>query len=228
MTELMIRHCHKSNGHVGCQHVLAVLRTKYWILHGHSAVKKTIGRCIVCKRQHSPSLTQQMAPLIQEQTTPDKPPFTFVKVDYFGPLMVKSGRSCLNRYGCLFSCLTTRAVHLEVAHSLTTDSFMAAYQRFTSRRGHPEKVFSDNGTNLVSGDKELKRSIEEWNQSKIGRYLVQQNAEWHFSPPYACSMGGAWERMIRSTRTILKALAQEQLLNDKRLLTLIADRKNNQ
>lgn len=47
-------------------------------------------------------------------------------------------------------------MHLEVTHSLTTDSFIAAFQRFTSRRGVPEKVYSDNGTNLVSGDHELR------------------------------------------------------------------------
>lgn len=223
VTELIIRYYHENNGHVGRQHVLAEIRAKYWILRGPSAVKKTIGRCIACRRQHNPPLTQQMAPLIQEQTTPDKPPFTYVGIDYFGPLMVKSGRSCVKRYGCLFSCLTTRAVHIEIAHSLTTDSFISAYQRFTSRRGHPEKLFSDNGTNLVSGDKELKKSLEEWNQSKIGRYLVQRNIDWHFNPPYASNMGGAWERMIRSTRTILKALAKEQLLTDERLLTLIAE-----
>ncbi len=93
VTEMIIRHCHKSNGHVGRHHVLAELRAKYWILRGPSAVKKTIGRCIACRRQHSPALTQQMAPLIKEQTTPDKPPFTFAGVDYFGPLMVKFGRS---------------------------------------------------------------------------------------------------------------------------------------
>ena len=223
VTELIIRHCHDSNGHVGRQHVLSEIRAKYWILRGPSAVKKTVGKCIACKRQHGSLLTQQMAPLTQEQTTPDKPPFTFVGVDYFGPLIVKLGRSSVKRYGCLFSCLTTRAVHIEVAHSLTTDSFISAYQRFTSRRGYPEKMFSDNGTNLVSGDKELRRSIEEWNQSKIGRYLLQHNVEWKFNPPYASNMGGAWERMIRSTRTILKALANEQLLTDEKLLTLIAE-----
>ncbi|XP_052250735.1 uncharacterized protein LOC127857971 [Dreissena polymorpha] len=164
-----------------------------------------------------------MAPLTQEQTTPDKPPFTFVDVDYFGPLMVKQRRSSVKRYGCLFSCLTTRSVYTEIAHSLTTNSFLAVYQRFTSRRGYPENLFSDNGTNLVSGDKELRKSIEEWNQSKIGRYLLQNNVEWKFNPPYGSNMGGAWERMIRSTRTILKSLANKQLLTDEKFLTLIAE-----
>ena len=163
-----------------------------------------------------------MAPLLEEQTTPDKPPFTYVGIDYFGPLIVRSGRCNLKRYGCLFTCLTSRAVHLEVAHSLTTDSFFAAFQRFISRRGVPEKVYSDNGTNLVSGDSCLRKSIEQWNQLKIGRIMLQNEIDWHFNPPTSKHMGGAWERLIRSTREILRALAKEQLLTDEQLLTFMA------
>ncbi|XP_053389144.1 uncharacterized protein LOC128552150 [Mercenaria mercenaria] len=156
VTTLIVRHYHNINNHVGTQQVLAATREKYWIIHGSSSVKKTIGNCFICRRQHSPLLTQQIAPLVSEQTTPDKPPFTYIGVDNFGPLLVKSGRSHSKRYGCLFTCLATRAVHIEIAYSLTTDSFIAAFQRFTSRRGTPEKVFSDNGSNLVSIDRELK------------------------------------------------------------------------
>ncbi|XP_053388307.1 uncharacterized protein LOC128551468 [Mercenaria mercenaria] len=223
VTTLIVRHYHSINGHVGTQQVLAATREKYWILHGSSSVKKTIGNCFICRRQHSPLLTQQMAPLASEQTTPDKPPFTYTGVHYFGPLLVKSGRSLTKRYGCLFTCLATRAVHIEIAYSLTTDSFITAFQRFTSRRGIPEKVFSDNGSNLVSGDRELKQSIQEWNQSKIGQYMVQHEIEWHFNPPYASQRGGAWERLIRSTRSILKAIAGEQLLTEEKLVTEMAE-----
>ena len=70
--------------------------------------------------------------------SPDKPPFSFVGIDNFGPIIVKAGRTHLKRYGCLFTCLTTRAVHLEIAHSLTADSFIAAFKRFSCRRGAPE------------------------------------------------------------------------------------------
>ncbi|XP_060551983.1 uncharacterized protein LOC132713411 [Ruditapes philippinarum] len=150
VTRMIIRHIHENNGHAGKQHVLAASREKYWILQGPSAVKNIVKNCIICRRQHTPLMTQQMAPLLPEQTTPDEPPFTNVGIDYFGPLIVKAERTHVKRYGCLFTCLATRAVHLEVTHTLTTDSFTAAFQRFTARRGY-QKVFSDNGTNLVSG-----------------------------------------------------------------------------
>jgi len=164
-----------------------------------------------------------MGSLLPEQTTPENPPLTIVGVDFFGPLNVKHGRSHLKRYGCLFTCLTTRAIHIEVAHSLTTNSFVAAFQRFTSRRGIPNKVFSDNGTNIISGDRELREAFTEWNQSTINEYMLQHHIEWQFNPPYASHRGGVWDRLIRSTRSILKATAQEQLLTDEKLLTLMGE-----
>lgn len=132
----------------------------------------------MCKRQHASLCTQQMVPLLEEQMSPDKPPFSFVGKDYFGPLIVKAGRTHLKRYGCLFTCLTTRAVHVEVSHSLTADSFIPAFQCFSGRRGAPEKVSSDNGTNLVKGDRELRKSIQEWNKSTIEKHTTQKEIEW--------------------------------------------------
>ncbi|CAG2227643.1 unnamed protein product [Mytilus edulis] len=185
VTTLIIRYYHETTGHVGKQQVLAASREKYWILKGSSAVKTVIDRCVPCKRQHGPFCKQQMAPLLEEQMTADKPPFTFVGVDYFGPLNVKLGRSVVKRYGCLFTCLTTRAVHIEIAHSLNTDSFISAFQRFTSRRGIPEKVYSDNGTNFVGGEIELRKNIEQWNKATISNYMLHKDIIWTFNPPYA-------------------------------------------
>ena len=190
VTTLIIRFLHEINGHVGIQLVLAATRERYWIVKGHSAVKKVLKGCIMCKRQHAPLCTQHMAPFLEEQMSPDKHPFSFVGIDYFGPLIVKAGRTHLNRYGCLFTCLTTRAVHLEVAHSLTADSFIAAFQPFSARRGVPEKVYSDNGTNLVKGDKDLRKSIQQLNISMIEQHMIQQEIEWHFNPPCASHMMG--------------------------------------
>ena len=111
----------------------------------------------------------------------------------------------------------------KVAHSLTTDSFISAFQRFTSRRGIPEKVYSDNGTNLVSGESELRKYIDQWNKTKISSYMSHKDINWTFNPPNASHRGGVWERMIRTTRKILRALANEQLLTDEQLLTFMAE-----
>ena len=104
---------------------------------------------------------QIMGELPMVRVSPDRPPFTFVGVDYFGPLYVKQGRSHVKRYGCIFTCLVVRAVHVEIAHSLNKDSSINALRRFISRKGKPEKILSDNGTNFVGGERELRESLSE-------------------------------------------------------------------
>ena len=87
---------------------------------------------------------------------PDKPPFTYVGVDFFGPLFVKQGRSRVKRYGCLFTCLVIQAIHIEIAHSLDVSSFIDALRRFIAHRGRPEEIRSDRGTNFIGAERELK------------------------------------------------------------------------
>ena len=150
-----------------------------------------------------------MSSLPSDRLTPDKPPFPFVGVDYFGPFEVKQGRSRVNRYGCLFTCLTTRAVHIEMAHSLDTDSMANALRRFISIRRCPGQIRSDRGTNFTRADKEPKETIEEWNQQKIDHVCGQKGIQWIFNPSAASDMGGVWERMIRSVSHILRAILIE-------------------
>ena len=96
----------------------------------------------------------------KKRPTPNKPPFYFTEVDYFGPLIVRKVRSDAKRCGFFFTCFSTSAVHLEVAHCLTAGSFIAALSRFTSIRGKPSCIFNGNGTVFGGAEKEL--SIEEW------------------------------------------------------------------
>ena len=153
---------------MGQESVLSFLRETVWIVKGRSAVRRVLGRCMTCQRQRNACPGEQfMADLPAVRVAPEKPPFTFVGVDYFGPLEVKQGRSRVKRYGCLFTCLTTRAVHIEIAHSLDTDSMINALRRFISVRGYPEQIRSDQGSNFTKADKELKEAIEEWSQHKM-------------------------------------------------------------
>ena len=120
-------------------------------------MKRVLRECVLCKRLKGKPGVQQMADLPSERVTPDNPPFSFVSVDCFGPFVVKRGRSQLKRYGCLFTCLTMRAIHTEKLDSVEADSFINAYMRFCARRSVPEKVRSDNGTNFVGGKRNCVR-----------------------------------------------------------------------
>jgi len=138
--DLIIRHEHEANAHVGKEHVLSLLRQKYWPINGRSAVKRVLSSCVTCGRIAARRGEQQMADLPSDRITAEKPPFTFVGVDLFGPFMVKQGRSAVKRYGCLFTCLVVRAVHIEIVCLLQSDSFLNALQRFISRRGKPVQI----------------------------------------------------------------------------------------
>ena len=152
---------HESVGHLGQEYVLASLLQNYWIVKGRAAVRKVLGDCLTCRKQNAPRGQQMMADLPQERLIPGEPPFSYVGIDFFGPLHVKQGRSTVRHYGCLFLCLTVRATHIEVAESLETDSFMNALRRSISRRGSPKVIRSDNGTNLCGGERELREAPEE-------------------------------------------------------------------
>ena len=114
-------------------------------------MRRVISGCFLCKKVSAVCGKQLMSDLPKERLISEEPPFTHVGVDYFGPLYVRQGRSNMKRYGCLFTCLAVRAVHIEVLHSLDTDGFINALQRFVSLRACPSSIFSDNGTNFRAG-----------------------------------------------------------------------------
>lgn len=114
-----------------------------------------------------------MADLPECRLLLDDPPFTTVGMDYFGPFLVRKEGAQVERYGVIFTCLAVRAVLLEVASSLDTDSCLNAIKRFVARRGQV-KMYSDNNTNLRAADIELKHALQQWNSSQITRNLQQK------------------------------------------------------
>mgnify|MGYP002260046751 FL=1 len=135
---------------------------------------------------------------------------------------MRCGRSLLKRYRVIFTCLAIRAVHIEVAHSIDTDSFLLALRRLIARRGQVKQIRSDHGTNFTSSEKELRVSINAWNKEKICENMLQQNIEWSFNPPLGSHYGGVWEHCIRTTRKIVQALLWKQI-NDESLTTFLSE-----
>ena len=222
ITDLVIHHYHQI-GHVGVSQVLAAIRKKFLILKGGSAVRRVVNKCIQCRRWNAKPEAQIMAPLPAARVTPGGAPFTAVGIDYFGPIPVKLKRSRVKRYGCIFTCLAMRAVHIEVSQDLSTDSFLMAFSRFVSRRGAPIEVYSDNGSNFKGAESEVKKALEMWNQSRVTESLRKRGIQWYFISPQASHRGGVWERMIRSARKILRALLGNQIVNDETLVTVMAE-----
>ena len=124
-------------------------------------MRRLISGCFLCKKPGAVRGEQLMGDLPKERLMSEEPPFTHVGVDYFGPLYVRQGRSNVKRYGCLFTCLAVRTVHIEVVHSLDTDGFINALQRFVSLRVCATTIFSCNCTNFRVGEKELRETLSE-------------------------------------------------------------------
>ena len=224
VTRLIVRHVHEVARHAGREHILALTRERYWILRARPVIRQVLQRCVTCKRLQGSLETQKMADLPDDRLTPNKPPFTYVGVDCFGPFLVKRGRGREKRYGCLFTCLTTRAIHIEKLSSLDTDAFINGLVRFCARRGKPEKIRSDNATNFVGSQRELVEAIAKWNESnKFKNHLLLNGISWEFNPPSASHQGGVWERQIRSVRKTLNAVLKNQVLDDERLETVFCE-----
>ncbi|XP_059096820.1 uncharacterized protein LOC131891309 [Tigriopus californicus] len=156
------------------------------------------------------------------------PPFTFVGVDFFGPLAIRNKRKDEKRYGAVFSCLSSRAVHIEVAQSMDTSSFIGCLRRMIARRGPVKLLRSDNGLNFVGAEREMLDALNEMDKEKVRVYLNDRGSDfqgWKRNPPVASNFGGVWERQIRTIRAILSSLLIDHghCLNDETFRTLICE-----
>lgn len=228
VTNLVIDHFHEESGHSGRGMTLnAIRQAGFWIIGARAAVTKVVMKCVTCSKLRGSTCEQKMADLPEDRLEA-APPFTYSAVDYFGPFYIKDRRSELKRWGVLFTCLASRAIHIETASSMTTDSFINAYRRFVCRRGPVRELRSDRGSNFIGGKNELDAALEEMDSSKISRELLESNCafvRFKMNVPHASHMGGFWERMIRTVRYTLSALlvknAQQQ--NDELLRTLMTE-----
>ena len=227
ITSIIIWHAHVNDGHFKTERLVHHLLKRYWILSARRIVKHQVNKCIPCKRRDAKVMSTIMAPLPEHRLTPFKPAFSHIGIDHFGHLTVKMegrGSRQQKRWICLFTCLVTRAVHLEVAHSMNVDDFLLCFSKFVSIRGRPVVVYSDNGLNLQAGEKELKIADEEWNVEKdIQAYAAHRDIEWHFSPPHGPHFGGVWERMVQSSKRAMKIVLENRLITDKVLSVVVAE-----
>ena len=222
VTRMVISEQHCRLLHAGVEHTLNELRGRFWIPRGRSEVKKTLHGCAVCRNRRAVPQPPMMADMPPERFDTSRP-FSTVGIDYLGPLTVRKFRKTEKRYVLLVTCLATRAVHLEVAHSLDTDSFIMALRRFMARRGKPSKIISDNGTNFVGGERELREAIKDLNQERIVNELSKSHIDWQFLPPAASHMGGAWERLVSSVKRALKVVLGMQIVSDEVLTSTLCE-----
>ncbi|XP_018406879.1 PREDICTED: uncharacterized protein LOC108782971 [Cyphomyrmex costatus] len=225
LTDLIIRDQHLNHFHMGPQLLLTTLRETYWIIHAKSAIKRVLRTCLLCFRLRPRSMTQRMGDLPESRVTPSRA-FCHAGVDYAGPFNIKISRNKSGKaYLCLFVCMATKAIHLELVSDLSTEGFLNALKRFISRRGKCDSILSDNGRNFV-GASNILRQLGQFlshsdHQATIVNYASDLGISWKFIPPHSPHMGGLWEANVKAVKTHLKTVINDTPLSFEEFYTVL-------
>jgi hypothetical protein len=222
LTTLVVRRAHDRVGHDGMKETLTEVRRKFWIIRGRSSVKSIIHRCVLCRRFEGVPFRAPPPPPLPKFRVTEEPPFTYTGVDFAGPLYIRSfGLTQDNKaWICLFTCLVTRAVHLDITTDMSTETFLRCLKRFAARRGLPHKFLSDNGKTFKAAAKFLKTVFRD---EAVVNYLSRQGIEWTFNIEKAPWWGGAFERMVQSTKRCLRKMVGRSRLTLDELHTAVVE-----
>ncbi|XP_061923831.1 uncharacterized protein LOC133663402 isoform X2 [Entelurus aequoreus] len=212
ITTLLVRHHHEKVNHQGRHFTEAAVRESgLWIVGAKRCIGKVINKCVTCKKLRGKFEEQIMSDLPVDRLQLE-PPFSYVGLDIFGPWEVftrrtRGGQANSKRWAVLFTCLCTRAVHIEVVEEMSSSSFINALRRFFALRGPAKQLRSDCGTNFIGAHKDITTSVPD--ENKVQQYLQEHKCTWVFNPPHSSHMGGVWERMIGLARRILDNMLRQ-------------------
>ena len=228
VTKLLIHLEHLRLLHAGPTLLASSLSTRFHIIGGRKIIRSITRGCIICRRDSARPRPQMLGQLPVERITPS-PVFNKVGVDYAGPINVKHGYvrkpTVVKAYICVFVCLSTKAVHLELVSDLTTDAFMGTLRRFIAHQGKPSLIWSDNGTNFVGASRELRELAlflsEQKAQGDISDFCSSQCVTWSFIPERSPHFGGLWEAAVKSLKTHLRRVTANVTFTFEELTTIL-------
>ena len=229
ISRLILECIHNSLFHLGQLRVVAESRKKYWILGARKLAKRIGYDCVTCRRWRNKSCNQLMSNLPECRIIPGGSPFQYCCIDYFGPMLIKYGRRARTKaYGIIFTCLTTRAIYIDLATDISTDKFLLAFRRFISNFGQPEKVISDNGSNFIGAKREITNLINRWKSGdeeaqKLNNICTQYTIQWTFSTPLAPHHNGVVESMVKSVKSSINKVVKESVLSEEEYRTVFAE-----
>ena len=227
ITSFIIRYYHEKAAHAGRPRTINKLRSqRYWIIDCTSPLKSMISKCVDCRWFRGNVCLQEMDDLPSDRLIHD-PPFTYCGIDMFGPFLVKDGRKQRKYYSAMFTCMSSRAVHIETTNSVSTDSFILALRRLISSRWNVRMNHTDNGTNFAGANIKLSKAFNEINHTKISNFLMKLGdwITWRRNLTVANNVGGVWDRQIHLSWSILNSMLRThgESLNDESLRTLLGE-----
>ena len=229
LTFLLLRSRHITGLHRGPTSLCSSVSGEYYIT-GIKQLTRTICRkCVTCRKAAAQAHHQLMGQLPTARVA-QTPAFTTTGIDYAGPFKIKTSHlrkaPTVQGFIAVFVCFSTKAVHLEVVTTQTTEAFLAALKRFTSRRGLPTDFYSDNGGNFRGAARDLEQlyqllKTDEW-QDTLRAFFLENHINWHFIPERAPHFGGLWEAAVKSAKYHLKRVVGEQKLTYEEFSTITA------
>lgn len=227
-TKLYITHLHYID-HGGVDLTLAKLQSKFWVPRARKVIKSVKGKCVICRKMDKIATGQEMGQLPEQRLKPS-PAFYNTSLDLFGPLMIRDTvkrRTRAKTYGVIFTCLASRAVHIDLVEGYDTQSFLSAFRRFVSIRGYPHTVHSDMGSQLMAASKEIRDMTGKWNLHEISNLGIQQGMMWSFNKSAnAPWQNGACESLIKSVKRLLVIAIGENVLSFGELQTVLYEVAN--
>ena len=220
LSRLVILNIHVRLCHSGTTATVTALRQSYWIPAARQYIKSILHHCVVCRKVTGKPYPAPDPPPLPQLRTQDVHPFTFTGVDFTGALYVYQGKEEVKVYLCLFTCATTRAVHLEIVQDLTAERFPLAFRKFAGRRSLPTIMISDNGSTYLSAANELRSLME---LPEVKEELSKRGVSWQFIPKRAPWYGGFWERLIGMTKTAIKKVLGRRHISLSTLETIIVE-----
>ncbi|XP_050555834.1 uncharacterized protein LOC126911643 [Spodoptera frugiperda] len=222
-TSLLFEFKHKYLLHAGPQSLLATIREEWWPLGGRNLARSTVQRCLRCVRMKGKTLSPIMGNLPSSRLKPGFP-FLITGTDYCGPVHILNrqgkGSRLIKCYICIFVCFATRALHLELVTTLTTNGYLLCLKRFISRRGKPAVIYSDNGKNYVGAAKDLGDFLAN-NSATLMDSMAGDEISFKFIPPYSPHFGGLWEAGVRSCKYHLRRVVGNSNLTFEEFYTVL-------
>ena len=220
ITPLIVNDAHRRVFHSGVRDTLTEVRVKFWIVKGRSLVRGIIHHCVKCRRHEGKAYSAPPPPPLPVSRVKEAPAFTFTGVDYAGPLLIRTEGKTGKVWICLFTCFVTRAVHLDIVTDMSTETFIRCLKRFAARRGLPQKFISDNGKTFKAASKFLESVFKD---DTVRNYLSDKGCDWTFNVEKAPWWGGAFERMVQSTKRCLRKMVGQASLTHDEILTALAE-----
>ncbi|KAH7716676.1 Pao retrotransposon peptidase family protein [Aphelenchoides avenae] len=232
----IVRGIHLDNQHAPQETVLGLLRERFWLVDARRQISSILRKtCVGCRVIKGPAFEQKPFADFPEGRVKPCRPFAHIGVDFFGPFKrregdrerhVTKGRRHRKRtettedppdvkklWGCIFTCMATRAVFLQTMEDQTAECFLMAFQTFASHHGLPSSVISDNAPTFLLTAQTLD---EVWKiclgEPDVAQYFREAKVEWRTITPYAPWQGGFYERLIQNVKTCLKASIGQRIM----------------